>query len=260
MSRAVCRDIFFTCNFPPDLINSMQQRLFVLLILLTGFWACKKDSDSSIPHTNSNVNVFSLIDNVQFKYDIKLDTTLVGTIGPGENTGYHGFQARRYNMNIYHAGMSDLLGSVQVSLRNGHNYSVFLSVDHTGGIIVRTVDDIYTLPQKGYSLLRLVDQNDSYYNPTSLGFGSPLIFDYVLDDSVVVFPRLNYQAITQFIAVPAGVHPWDVRWTDSTLTLLPNRDTTFNFEDGKVYSWIIYGTAPDVPSYNTKSLIFTHNP
>jgi hypothetical protein len=237
----------------------MQQRLFWILLLLVTLWACKKNSDSSIPETSSNICVFSLVQNVTGTppvYDIKIDSTFIGTIGTGENTGYHSFQAKRYNLNIYHNGEAAVLASYQVSLRNGFHYSVFLSLDHNGTIEIRVTEDLITKPKAGYANLRVVDQSDSYYNGTSLSFGSPLLMDFYVD-SVKVLQRLNYQAISGFFSIPKGTHTRDVRWADSTLSLRYTNDSTFTFEDGKSYSWIVYGNALSADSF--KIVNFTHN-
>ena len=239
-----------------ELIESMIVKQFriiiiVILALAAGIWACNKDSDSSIPDTKSNINVF--IANPDNAYDIVLDTTTLGTsLVLGEYTGYKTFQAKRYSLYIYPAGRRDtILIDGQISLRNGHYYSVFFGKNHNNVLQLLAAEDKLGANSSKVGYLRVVDLSDTYYTSSAA-----LNLDFYLD-SLEEFSGISYLGVANFKQVSIGSHKRDVRWIDSSLSLLYNNIDTFHVEAGKSCSWIVYGNALVADSF--KVVNFQHN-
>ena len=234
----------------------MKQRLFFACILmLTGFVACNSDGDTAIPNTSSNINVFIAVPGEQ--YDVAIDTTFIGSnLGAGESTSYKSFRAQRYTLSIYPAGNhTTALIAGQISMRNDYTYSVFLSKDHTGALRLLAVQDKLTpLPDAFTGKLRIVNLSDTYNS----GGGSVNLDFYVKDlTDTARFQNLNYLAVTPFTAFQAGSYDRDIRYADSSLSLLGKNTAAFTVVDGKFTSWIVYGNA--LVSDSFKLAEFIHN-
>lgn len=229
----------------------MKQRILLIVILLiTGFIACNKNSDSSIPVTSSSINVFLAVPGKQ--YDVMIDTATIGTnLGAGQSTGYRSFLAKRYNLYIYATGnhLTPVAGG-QISLRNGHFSSVFLSRDHTNNLRLQAIDDNLTPPAANMGNLRIVNLSDTYN-----AVPNQVTLDFFLGDTLR-YQRISYQAVTGFIPVQAGKHIRDIRYADSSLSLRGNIDSNFVIENHKIYSWIVYGNALVADSF--KLVTFMH--
>lgn len=253
MSRHYARDIFFTCNFPPIKNHRtivMKQGLFLFLILtLTGIIACNKESDSSIPETSSSINFFSAVPNEQF--DVMIDSTSIANgLGYGESSGYHAFLAKRYTLRIYRAGNhNNALGGGEISLRNGHFYSLFLSQDNTQALQLRLVEDHLGPSSANSGKVRYVNLSDTYNTPTSR-----LILDLYID-SVRYFRRQGYLAVTDFVEVPAGNRFVDLRYADSSLSLMGNNSHNYEIENQKQYTIIGYGNVRNVDSFRLTTFV-----
>jgi hypothetical protein len=229
----------------------MKQRILLIVILLiTGFIACNKNSDSSIPVTSSSINVFLAVPGRQF--DVMIDTATIGTnLGAGQSTGYHNFLAKRYTLYIYATGNHQTpVAGGQISLRNGHFSSVFLSLDHNNSLRLQAIEDNLTPPAANMGNLRIVNLSDTYDT-----LPSQVTLDFFLGDTLR-FQRISYTAITGFIPVQAGTHIRDIRYADSSLSLRGTIDSNFVVEDRKIYSWIVYGNALVADSF--KLVSFTH--
>ncbi|GAA3941865.1 DUF4397 domain-containing protein [Chitinophaga oryziterrae] len=229
----------------------MKQRILLIVILLiSGFIACNKSSDSSIPVTSSSVNVFFAVPGKQ--YDVTIDTATIGTnLGPGESTGYHSFLAKRYNLYIFETGNRlDTIAGGQISLRNNHYYSIFLSLDHNNNLRLLAAEDNLTPPAANMGNLRIVNLSDTYD-----AVPNQVTLDFFLGDTLR-YQRISYQAVTGFIPVQAGAHIRDIRYADSSLSLRGNIDSNFVIEDHKIYSWIVYGNALVADSF--KLVTFMH--
>ncbi|PWV50555.1 DUF4397 domain-containing protein [Chitinophaga sp. S165] len=233
----------------------MKQRLYlILLVIITGVIACSKDSDSSIPDTSSNINVFFAIPDKQ--YDVLIDTTTIGTdLGYGQNTGYHSFQAKRYSLVIYPAGnRTTPVGGGEVSLRNGHYYSVFLSQNINRIPQLLLVEDKMGPSQPNFGKVRFINLSDTWVNTTSR-----LTMD-VYVDSLRYFRRQGYLAVSEFAEVPAGTRYLDLIRADSALkpdwSVIGSNSHNYVIEAQKQYTIIGYGDALKKDSF--KLTTFEH--
>jgi hypothetical protein len=228
----------------------MKQRILLIVILfITGFIACNKNSDSSIPVTSSSINVFFAVPGRQF--DVAIDTATIGTnLGAGESTGYHSFLAKRYNLYIFAAGNhQNAIAGGQISLRNNHYYSIFLSQDHNNNLRLLAAEDNLTPPAANKGNLRIVNLSDTYD-----AVPNQVTLDFFLGDTLR-YQRISYQAVTSFIPVQAGSHIRDIRYADSSLSLRGNIDSNFVIEDHKIYSWIVYGNALVADSFKLATFV-----
>lgn len=215
-----------------------QWFLFSWLLVAAGMIACNKDSDSSIPDTSAAINVFLAVPDA--KFDVLLDTVSIGSdLGMGESTGYHKFRAQRYTLYIYPAGnRTTPVAGGQVSLRNNHYSSVFLSRDNNKVLRAMIVEDDLKPPTTANTgKLRIVNLSDTYASTFQT-----LRLDFYVDSSLR-YQRINYLNATDFQEIPIGAHTRDVRWADSSLSLLQNNLPDFTVEDRKIYSWIAIGNA-----------------
>lgn len=202
--------------------------------------SCSKDSDSSIPDTTSYINFFSAVPGAA--YDVEIDTTSIGAdITYGTATGYHSFLAKRYTLYVYAAGdHTTLIGGGQVSLRNNHYYSVYLSKNHNNVLQLLLVEDELKSATTGYGRIRVINLSDTYYSSSAA-----LTWDFYVDN-VRRYQRLSYLAAAPFIEVAKGTHTRDIRWAGSTTTdssFLYGNSPGFTVEDQKSYSIIAYGNA-----------------
>lgn len=228
----------------------MKQRLFLVLILaVVGVIACNKDSDSSIPETSSNINFFTAVPGKE--YDILIDTTTIGSaVGYGKSTGYHAFQAKRYTMRIYPAGNHNIaIAGGEISLRNGHYYSVFLSQNNSRALQLLLVEDHLAPSQANFGKVRYINLSDTYTTPTLR-----LTLD-VYVDNLRVFRQLGYQAATDFVQVPVGERNIDLRYADSSLSLMGNNSHTYEIQDQKQYTIIGYGNVRNVDSFKLTTFV-----
>lgn len=232
----------------------MKQRLiFVLLFIVAGIIACNKNSDSSIPDTSSNINVFLAVPDE--RYDVVIDTSSIGSdLGYGESTGYHSFQAKRYTLLIYPAGNHTVpIGGGEISLRNGHYYSVFLSENNGGALQLLAVEDKLAPSTPNYGRVRFINLSDTYVNAATR-----LTLD-VYVDSVRFFRRQSYLAATDFAEVPVGTRAVDIRYADSSLSLMGTNSHSYEIQDQKQYTIIGYGDALDTSHTGTfKLTTFEH--
>lgn len=229
----------------------MKQRLFlVVLLIAAGVIACNKNSDSSIPETSSNINVFLAVPDKQ--YDVLIDTTSIGAdLGYGQSTGYHAFQAKRYTLLIYPAGNHDtLIAGGEISLRNGHYYSVFLSQNNEEGLQLQAVEDRLGPSRSQFGKVRFVNLSDTYVNASTR-----LTMDMYVD-TVRYFRRQGYLAATDFVELPVGTRRIDIRWADSSLSLIGNNSNTYEIQDQKQYTIIGYGNALETGTF--KLTTFEH--
>jgi hypothetical protein len=228
----------------------MKQRIFIIVILLiAGFFACNKNSDSSIPATSSSINVFFAVPGKQ--YDVTIDTATIGTnLGLGESTGYHSFLAKRYTLYIFTAGnhLDTIIGG-QISLRSNHFYSVFLSLDHNDNLRLLAAEDNLTPPAANMGNVRIVNLSDTYDT-----IPEQVTLDFFIGDTLR-YQRISYQAVTSFLPVQAGSHIRDIRFADSSLSLRGNIDSNFVIQDHKIYSWIVYGNALVADSFKLAEFI-----
>jgi hypothetical protein len=233
----------------------MKQRLYlILLAIIAGVIACNKNSDSSIPDTSSNINVFFAIPDKQ--YDVLIDTTTIGTdLGYGENTGYHAFQAKRYTLVIYPAGnRTTPIGGGEISLRNGHYYSIFLSQNINRIPQLLLTEDKLGPSQQNFGKVRFINLSDTWVNTTSR-----LTMDIYVD-SFRYFRRQGYLAATEFAEVPAGARVLDIVRADSALTpawsVIGNNSHNYIIQAQKQYTIIGYGDALKTDSF--KLTTFEH--
>jgi hypothetical protein len=228
----------------------MKQRLFLVLILaVTGMIACNKNSDSSIPETSSNINFFTAVPGRE--YDVLIDTTTIGSaVGYGGSTGYHSFLAKRYTLRIYPAGNHTTpIGGGEISLRNGHYYSIFLSLDNSNTLQLRAVEDHLSSSHANFGKVRYINLSDTYTTPASR-----LTLD-VYVDSVRLFRRQGYQAATDFMEVPAGSRYVDLRYADSSLSLMGKNSHIYEIQDQKQYTIIGYGNVRNVDSFKLTTFV-----
>ncbi|MCF6405694.1 DUF4397 domain-containing protein [Chitinophaga filiformis] len=229
----------------------MKQGLYlVLLLIVAGVMACSKDSDSSIPETSSSINFFTAVPNQEF--DVTIDTASIGTgLGYGESTGYHAFQAKRYTLLIYRAGNHTTpIGGGEVSLRNGHYYSVFLSQNNSRTLQLLLVEDNLAPSKPNFGKVRFINLSDTYVNAATR-----LTLDFYVD-GVRNFRRQSYQASTDFLEVPVGTRNVDVRYADSSLSLMGANSRNYEIQDQKQYTIIGYGNALKADSF--KLATFAH--
>ncbi|TWW01191.1 DUF4397 domain-containing protein [Chitinophaga pinensis] len=232
-------------------------RYYLLLILVTaGFFACNKDSDESIPVTSSNINVFQAVPGKLF--DVLIDTmTMTTELAYGQSSGYHAFEAKRYDLLIRLAGQPDspyIAG--QISLRNGHYYSVFLSLNNNNVPQALLVEDALGGTRVGFGKMRYINLSDSYINRASR-----LTIDIKTfttsdagQDTARYFRRLSYLAATDFVDVPTGPHSLVVTYPDSTLSLNGNGQA-IQVDDQKLYTFIGYGNALKADSFKIATFI-----
>ncbi|SHM95836.1 protein of unknown function [Chitinophaga sp. CF418] len=228
----------------------MKQRLYlVLLLIVAGIIACSKDTDSSIPDTSSNINFFTAVPNQEF--DVTIDTTSIGTeLGYGESTGYHAFQAKRYTLRIYRTGNHTVpIGGGEVSLRNGHYYSVFLSQNNSNTLQLTLVEDNLGASRPSYGKVRFINLSDTYVNAVSR-----LTLDIYVDN-LRLFRRQSYQAATDFAEVPVGTRNVDVRYADSSLSLMGANSHSYEIQDQKQYTIIGYGNALKADSFKLTTFV-----
>jgi hypothetical protein len=154
-------------------------------------------------------------------------------------------------MNIYRAGNhSTVIGGGEISLRNGHYYSVFLSQNNSGVLQLRLIEDVLGASRPNYGKLRFVNLSDTYVNAATR-----LTQDFYVD-SVRYFRRLSYQAASDFIEVPVGTRNVDIRYADSSLSLMGTNSHTYEIRDQKQYTIIAYGDALKANSF--KLTTFAH--
>lgn len=219
----------------------MKQLVYAaLLIVLTA--ACNKNSDSAIPDTKSGINVFQAVrDNSAF--DVLLDTIQLGkSMVFGTNTGYQFFRARKYNLAVYVAGdRTRLLAGGEINLRNNRQYSIFIGVDTSGRrLVVNAAEDTLSAPQPGKARLRFVNLSDTYKpNKQALGL------DFYTNGRRIE-RGIGFQTITNFRDIDAdSTYNLDVRWVDSSLSLLKGRKEQITIRDQQIFTVIIAGNALD---------------
>jgi len=215
---------------------------FILVCVVVGFFACSKDSDSSIPDTSSNINVFTAVPDQL--YDIVVDTTTIGDgIGYGGSTGYHAFQAKRHNLWIINAqNRVDTPGRLQVSLRNNHSYSLFLAQNNNGVPQAIFVEDVYRPSTSGFGRIRYINLSDTYVNAATR-----LTLDVYMD-TVRYFRRESFLATTDFVELAQGTYPIVIKYADSS-KVLNGTDNILKVEDQKQYTIINYGNALKIDSF-----------
>lgn len=232
----------------------MKQRFFLVFLAMALFvLACNKDSDSSIPETRSGINIFNAVPGLVAEATV--DTTSIGSAAGGESTGYHDFIAKRYDLTITTTGVTSIILTGQISLRNNHFYTVFISMDNTNNLRVQAVEDNMDAPEAGKGKVRVVNLSDTYNS-----VGEPLTFDFNFNISPADTMRLrrqSYQAVTGYLQIPAGSYTRDIFYADSSLNLNGNIPREFTVEDKKIYSWIIYGNSFKADSF--KLVEFKHN-
>jgi hypothetical protein len=232
----------------------MKQRIFLACIFLIAVLiACNKDSDSSIPETSSNINVFMAVPGLVA--DVVLDTTTIATgMEMGESTGYHSFLAKRYDLAIFESGnRTSPIVSGQISLRNNHHYSVYLSLDHNRALRVLAVEDDLSLPPQGYSKVRLIDLSDTYNSNAE----NVLLDFQVNTKDTIRFRNIGYLAVTAFSQIPFNTYTRNIYSANTSTSFLGNISPNVTFEDRKIYSWIVYGNAQVADSF--KLVEFKHN-
>jgi hypothetical protein len=185
------------------------------------------------------------------QFDVMIDTATIGTnLGAGQSTGYHSFLAKRYNLYIYTTGNHQTpVAGGQISLRNGHYSSVFLSLDHTDNLRLQATEDNLTPPAANMGNVRIVNLTDTYDTVPS-----QVTLDFYLGDTIR-FQRISYTAVTSFIPVQAGTHIRDIRYADSSLSLRGTIDSSVVIENHKIYSWIVYGNALKADSFKLATFI-----
>jgi hypothetical protein len=235
-------------------MKQRQRTFFALILLVAGIIACNKNSDSSIPVTSSNINVFLAVPGVQF--DVVIDTTSIGNnIGYGESTGYHAFEAKRYDLNIYPTGnRTTPVAGGQVSLRNGHYYSVFLSVNHNNALQLQLAEDGLTGATAQFGRVRFVNLSDTYVSSSTST--TALTLDFYINGTRLA-RRQSYRAVSQFFEIPAGTNTRDVRYADSSLSFLYANSPNFTVENQKSYSIIAYGNAQVADSFKLVEFVHT---
>jgi len=218
-----------------------QWAYFILVCIIAGIIACNKDSDSSIPDTTSNINVFTAVPDEQ--YDIVVDTTTIGqNIGYGESTGYHAFQAKRHNLWVFETGnRADTLGRLQVSLRNNHYYSLFLARNNNGITQALIVEDVFRPSTSGFGRIRYINLSDTYVNAATR-----LTLDVYMD-TVRYFRRESFLATTDFVELAQGTYPVVIKYADSSKVL--NGTDILKVDDQKQYTIITYGNALKIDSF-----------
>jgi hypothetical protein len=224
-------------------------RYFILVLFITGFIACNNDSDSSIPETSSNINVFQTVPDKEF--DAVIDTTTIGSdLAYGDNTGYHAFLAKRYTLLLYPAGSrtTPTIGG-QISLRNGHYYSVFLSANNQKQLQLLAVEDRLGSATPGYGRMRFINLSDTYVNAATR-----LTMDVYLD-TVRYFRRQSYLAATDFVEVPAGTHLLKINYADSSKVLFGAGSYNMEIADQKQYTIIGYGNALNTGTFNVTEFV-----
>jgi hypothetical protein len=234
----------------------MKQRLYlIVLVIIAGVIACNKNSDSSIPDTSSNINVFFAIPDKQ--YDVVVDTATIGTdLGYGQSTGYHPFQAKRYTLLIYPTGnRTTPIGGGEISLRNGHYYSIFLSQNINRIPQLLLVEDKLGPSQPNFGKIRFINLSDTWLNNAT----SRLTMDIYVD-SLRYFRRQGYLAATEFAEVPVGTRMLDLIRADSALrpewSVIGNNSRNYVIEAQKQYTIIGYGDASKTDSF--KLTTFEH--
>jgi hypothetical protein len=232
-------------------------RYFVLILITAGIIACNKDSDDSIPVTSANINIFQAVPGSVF--DVLIDTATVATnVAYGESTGYHAYEARRYTLLIRLASNPDsILVRGQISLRNGHYYSIFLSLNNARVPQVLAVDDNIRSSLPGYGSIRYINLSDSYINRATRlteDINVHTKIDAGSIDTVRYFRRLSYLAATDFGDVLAGSHSLFVTYADSSLAL-NSGGIPFQVEDQKQYTFIGYGNALKPDSFKIATFI-----
>jgi hypothetical protein len=213
---------------------------WIVLLLLAAAIACGKTSDTDIPNTSAGVMVFNMAPNAA-AFDVLVDTVTVGSnLAYGENsTTYKRFRAQKYNLWVYAAGnhSTALLGG-ELNLRNGHDYSVFLTIDSTNTLRVLLTQDDHTLPaEKANASIRVIDLSDPYVKVGTGTNKQSLALDFYLD-TIRLYRRLGYGAVTSFTEVVGHSYEAHWNWVDSSLIL---QRTPLAPEPGKVYTLIATG-------------------
>ncbi|PSL47504.1 uncharacterized protein DUF4397 [Chitinophaga niastensis] len=231
----------------------MKQLILPVIIVLALLAACKKNSDSSIPVTQSNFMFFNAVPgNAQF--NILLDSLPVATnVGYGVGTGYKQFRAQNYNLYIYDTRTpNNLMYGGQINLRNKRFYSAYLGADSTGlQLALRITEDDLSSPGAGTAKFRVVDLSQAFTpNRSVLGI------DVYSDTFPRFFRGITFTALTPFATVygDSNYTKLNFRWTDSTKVLQQYHLST---QAGKVYTLVT--TRYPLDSLNFKIFTIQHN-
>ncbi|NIG57103.1 DUF4397 domain-containing protein [Chitinophaga sp. Cy-1792] len=212
----------------------MKQLLLIVTLGVVLFAACKKDSDSAIPSTQSNFKFFNGVPGAVF--GVKLDTVTVSSgVNYGEATAYKSMRAQSYNLTIINGNQQLALG--QFFLRNGKNFTLFLGADTSGKLLtyVWAEDDLSAVPGDS-ARWRVVDLSDSYKTNNR----SALPLDFRMD-TTRVFRAVVFGGITKYanIFAPSN-YTLNVNYVDSSKVM---GSFPTGFLKGKSYTYVATGNA-----------------
>ncbi|CAL1520190.1 DUF4397 domain-containing protein [Chitinophaga sp. MM2321] len=231
----------------------MKQLTLSVIIVLALLAACKKDSDSSIPVTQSNFLFFNGVPGTA-QFGVLLDTMVLSSnIGYGENTGYKQYRAQKYNIYLYNTlTPGTLLPGGEINLRNGRFFSAYLSVDTVAKqYLLRTTEDDISSLGKGTAKFRIMNLSQTFKANQS-----PLGIDVYSDTFPRIFTNITFTTLTPFAAVGGdSAYTLNFRRPDTPVVVL--KKLPFQTETGKVYTLITSGNALDTATFR----IFTiqHN-
>ncbi|KAA2241649.1 DUF4397 domain-containing protein [Chitinophaga agrisoli] len=224
-------------------MKKWTQAALALLLLIAAI-ACNKNSDSDLPDTRGGITVYQMLPSYTVSLDFVLDTAIIGSnLGYGQSSGpYKYFRAQNYKLLIYPAGVrDDTLLTTELSVRNGHNISVFLYADSTNLVRLRTTDDDLTPPstETPRSKIRVVDLADVSVLVDGSKNLQPLAMDvfvdYIDEKSIPVFRSVSFGAITPSLEILAQDKDLDFNWRDSSKVLQTAR---LNAQEGKIYTLV----------------------
>jgi len=214
-----------------------------VLALLLAAIACSKSSDSDIPDTSGSLQVFQMVPGNDL-FDVVLDTTIIGSnLGYGDHTdGYRSFRAQKYSLWIYPAGnhATALLGG-ELNLRNGKQFSAFLTLDHANTLRLLVTEDDNAPSATGNARVRVVDLCDPYVRPEGSNNDRALPLDFYLDykdsTSVPMFRAVTYGAVRSAEIIPRS-YELDINWQDSSMVL---QTVPLQVDSGRVYTLVATG-------------------
>ncbi|NSL90351.1 DUF4397 domain-containing protein [Chitinophaga sp. Mgbs1] len=231
----------------------MKKLLIIALVLLAGVVACKKDSDNSIPVTQSNFMFFNGVKG--FRVNVRLDSTIefANGVAFGEATPYRQYRAQMYNIMLINADRQvDTIRAGQINLRNNRYYSAYLAYDTAmkAFFLGLTEDDLSPVPDK-QAKVRVINLSQ-----TAKFNGSPLSYD-LYSDTFPVFRGVPYKALTGFTTLNAEDTTYKFRFVRTDSTKIELQQYSFKPQAGRVYTLVTTGSAKDAAAWKVFPL--SHN-
>lgn len=234
-----------------------MKKLLIIVCMLLAVAACKKDSDSAIPVTQSNFMFFNGAPGGSFK--VSLDTfEIAGKIGFGEHTPYKQFRAQLYNIYITDLNTTNPAVRVgQINLRNKRSFSAYIGLDSVRKqYFLRTIEDDLTAPGGTNMKVRVVNLGQTFRDNTS---------EVAIDlygataDTVAIARGLGQGAVTPFVMMDGNGITYQLNFRRNDLTTPKDILSIYPLagKPGKIYTLVTTGNLRSSESF--KVFMLEHN-